>query len=101
MELADILGILREHAEELRERFSVKRIAVFGSYAKGSFNDASDVDVYVEFDLSSVTYDKYIELISYLESLLGKKVDLITKEGLRSIRISDIRDDIVKHLVYV
>ena len=66
---AQILQTLREHNEALR-RYSVRRIALFGSYAKGEETPASDIDFLVEFDRP--TYDNFYNLIAHLEKLSGR-----------------------------
>ena len=49
MELGNILSILRKHEKELRERFRVKKISVFGSCSRGEQSNLSDVDILIEF----------------------------------------------------
>ncbi|AFV22643.1 DNA polymerase beta domain-containing protein region [Methanolobus psychrophilus R15] len=45
----DVLGILREHENVIMERFDVKKVGVFGSFARGEEHEDSDVDILVEF----------------------------------------------------
>jgi len=99
-EIDRIMRILKEHKEELKRDFSVKKIGVFGSYTKGEQTPESDIDIYVEFDMKSLTFDKYLELIDYLEKLLGRKIDLITKYGVETIRIPYIKEEIKRSLIY-
>jgi predicted nucleotidyltransferase len=56
--------------------YGVKRIGLFGSHAKGAPSERSDVDLVVEF--ARPIGLKFIEFAEYLESLLGKKVDVLT-----------------------
>ncbi|ADG13254.1 DNA polymerase beta domain protein region [Methanocaldococcus infernus ME] len=95
-----ILNILRKHKSELK-KFGVKRIGLFGSYARDEQKETSDIDILVEFEEGQATYDNYINLIPYLENLFNKKVDVITIEGLKSIRIKEIKEDIKKRVIYV
>ncbi len=60
----------------------------------------SDIDIYVEFDLRTLTYEKYLGLLEYLEKLLGRKIDLITKDGVETIRIPYIKEDIKRSVIY-
>jgi len=99
-EIDRIMRILKEHKEELKRDFSVKKIGIFGSYTKGEQTPESDIDIYVEFDMKSLTFDKYLELIDYLEKLLGRKIDLITKYGVETIRIPYIKEEIKRSLIY-
>ena len=77
--LEEIEAILRKHKEELRERFGVRSIAIFGSYARGEESELSDVDILVEFE-RPVGWE-IVDLRDYLEELLGLPVDLITKNA--------------------
>ncbi|MGC9019527.1 MAG: nucleotidyltransferase family protein [Candidatus Bipolaricaulaceae bacterium] len=45
-----ILQVLREHLPELRTRFGVRRLALYGSFARGSASEQSDVDLLVELE---------------------------------------------------
>ena len=82
MKRDEILKTLRAHRDELRKRFGVKSLAVFGSVARGEAKPESDVDILVEFE-SSPGFDGYMALKFYLEDLLGRKVDLVMKSALK------------------
>jgi len=99
-EIDRIIRILKDHKEELKRRFSLKKIGVFGSYTREEQTPESDIDIYVEFDIKNLTFDKYLELIDYLEKLLGRKIDLITKYGVETIRIPYIKEEIKRSLIY-
>jgi len=60
----------------------VKRIGLFGSYAREEEHEESDIDLIVEFDAGKKIYDNFIELCFFLEDLLCHKVDLLTPESL-------------------
>jgi hypothetical protein len=78
----EILEILRKHRDELRKRFGVKSLAVFGSVARGEAGPESDVDILVEFE-GRATFDRYMGLKLFLEDLLGRRVDLVTRKALK------------------
>lgn len=99
--MSEVIQILKEKRAFLRERFAVKEIGIFGSYSKSQQNEDSDIDIYVEFYFEELTVDKYLSLINYLESIFNKKIDLITKDGLRTIRIPEVKKDIEEHIIYV
>lgn len=80
--LARIKRILRNHLPELRERYSVKSLGVFGSYVRGEQKKQSDLDVLVEFEQAPSLF-KYIDLENYLSDLVGIKVDLVMKKTLK------------------
>jgi len=73
---------LKDSAEEIRQRFSVKSLSVFGSIARDETTDNSDVDVLVVFD-QKASFDVFMDLKFYLEELLGTGVDLVTDKALR------------------
>lgn len=77
-----ILLLLSEHLPEVRERFGVRRLAVFGSAARDELRPKSDVDVLVEFE-GATTFDHYFSLRDVLEQVLGRRVDLVTHHGLK------------------
>ena len=99
-EIDRIMKVLKDHKEELKRDFSVKKIGIFGSYTREEQTPESDIDIYVEFDIKNLTFDKYLELIDYLEKLLGRKIDLITKYGVETIRIPYIKEEIKRSLIY-
>ena len=82
MRRAKALQILAEHQPELRERFGVKSLRLFGSVARDEASEQSDVDVLVDFD-STPSLFGFLRLKTYLQDLLGANVDLITETGLK------------------
>jgi predicted nucleotidyltransferase len=77
-----IREVLARNRRELRRRFKVKDIGVFGSYVRGEQRKKSDVDVLVEFE-EPVGFFEFIALEDYLADLLGVKVDLVSKKALK------------------
>ncbi len=94
----NILDTLKEQLPYLK-RYSVKRIGLFGSYAKGNQTKKSDIDLVVEFE--KPTLDNYMELIVYLENLFGKNVDILTPTGIRGIRRKKVAKNINRSTIYV
>ena len=94
-----LIKILRNEMLHLKDAFGVKKIALFGSFAKKNYTKKSDVDMLVEFNKPS--FDKFMDLVFYLENLFGRKVDILTPEGIRSIRVKKVAEDIKRSLVYV
>lgn len=76
------IEVLRQHMPELRERYGVTSLGVFGSYVRGGQKKRSDLDVLVEFDGRPMGLLKYIKLENYLSDLLGVKVDLVERSSL-------------------
>ena len=79
--MIDALAVIERHGDEVRA-LGARRIGVFGSFARGQARDDSDVDVYVEFDDDKRTYDNFFALHELLESVLGRRVDLVTDKAL-------------------
>lgn len=77
-----IRGILTQHKQELRKRFKVKEIGIFGSCVRNEQKKKSDVDILVEF-AEPVGLFEFMDLEEYLEKLLGTKVDLVSKKALK------------------
>ncbi|GMW05523.1 MAG: nucleotidyltransferase family protein [Gammaproteobacteria bacterium] len=82
MNKASVLKLLAAHDEEIRRRFAVRSLAVFGSAARDELRDTSDIDLLVQFT-GPATFDGYMDLKFYLEKLVGRPVDLVTDKGLR------------------
>ena len=76
------LAILAAHRQELRERFGVKSLRLFGSVARDEASERSDVDVIVDFDVTPSLFG-FLSLQGYLRDLLGTNVDLVTETGLK------------------
>lgn len=76
------LKILRQHFPEIKEKYSVSYLGIFGSYVRGEQTSDSDLDILVEFVEKPGLFE-YIELEDYLSDLLGVKVDLVMKSALK------------------
>ncbi len=63
--------------------FGVKKIGLFGSFARGEQTDTSDIDILVEFYQNHKTFDNYMDLKFFLEDLLNRKVDLVIAEAIK------------------
>jgi predicted nucleotidyltransferase len=77
-----VLEELRRHRQEIEARFAIKHLSVFGSAARDELCEDSDIDVLVEFN-GKATFDGYMELKFYLENLLGRNVDLVTRDAVK------------------
>lgn len=80
----------------LRQKYNVKRVGIFGSYARGEERRGSDVDIMVEFT-QPIGFFAFIRLEGYLSHILNKKVDLVSKKAIKPA----IKRDIMKDLRYV
>ncbi len=95
----DTIEKIRKQRDYLFSEFGVEKIGLFGSVVTGTDNDSSDIDLIVE--LSRPMGLKFIRLVEYLEGILGRKVDLLTRDGLENIRVKKVADDIRSTLTYV
>ncbi|WP_211250173.1 nucleotidyltransferase family protein [Mesoaciditoga lauensis] len=93
--LEEIKKILRDHEKMLSERFKVKSIMIFGSYARNEQKEGSDVDIIVDF--SEPIGLEFIDLKEYLEEILRMKVDLVTPRAIRE----KMRKSILKEAVNI
>lgn len=78
---AALLRFMKEKQTDLARRFSVRRIGVFGSMVRDNAGPSSDVDILVE--LAEPTFDHYMDLKFYLESMLGRPVDLVLHDAIK------------------
>src|SRR3990172_2957020 len=60
----------------------VRRLALFGSVARGEARPDSDVDLLVQFSPGAKSFDRFLALSELLETLLGRRVELVTTESL-------------------
>lgn len=87
---------LAEHKQELRDRFKVEEIGIFGSYVRKEQKKKSDLDVLVSFS-ETIDLFTFVELENYLSDILGVKVDLVMKDSLKP----RLKDRILNEAVYV
>ena len=90
----DILDTLSRHQTEIKA-MGVRRLAVFGSVARGEERPDSDVDILVEFN-RSVGLFEFLDVKERLEALLGRTVDLATLDALKP----QMRGRILSEVVY-
>lgn len=81
-QIEDIISKLREIMPVLAEKYSVRNLEAFGSYARGQQSEGSDIDILVEFH-ETIDLFKFMELEDFLGEALGVKVDLVMKDTLK------------------
>jgi predicted nucleotidyltransferase len=96
---AKVVRTLQKEMPYLRDHFGVKKLALFGSLSKKSHVPPHDVDILIEF-IAPIGF-RFIDLANYLEKKLGKKTDILTTEGLSSIRVDKVARSIKDNLYYV
>jgi uncharacterized protein len=91
----EIIAKLSKHKEVLKSKYPLKLIGLFGSVARGDSSEFSDVDILVEF--SEPVGMEVVDLVMELETLLNKRVDLVTTKAIKP----SMRPYIEKDLIYV
>ncbi len=82
-DLEGVQQVLRDLMPELQERYGVKFLGVFGSYATGQQRKRSDVDILVEFTEGvPMSLIRFVTLELELGKSLGRKVDLVERSAL-------------------
>ena len=94
-----ILNSIEDQMPYLAAEYGVARIGLFGSFASQTADDKSDIDLLVEFN-DPIGF-RFMELVDFLEALLGRDVDVLTPAGLQGIRVKRVADNIYESVVYV
>ena len=90
------IEILKKNENSIKKKYGVKKIGVFGSFARGEGKEGSDVDILVDLKNGCKTFDNYMELKFFLEDLFSRNIDLVTMEALRP----QLKDNILQEVVY-
>lgn len=85
---------LKKYKPVLQKKYKVKKIAIFGSYARGEQSEHSDVDILVEF-YEPIGWE-FVDLKELLEKITGKKVDLVTVKALKP----QLKETILSEAIY-
>jgi predicted nucleotidyltransferase len=88
--------ILAEHKQQLKDRYKVEEIGIFGSYVRKEQKKKSDLDVLVSFS-ETIDLFRFVELENYLSDILDVKVDLVMKDPLKP----RLKDNILNEAIYV
>lgn len=92
-ELTCIKQILTQLKPELKQKYFVNSIGLFGSIVRDDFTEKSDVDIIVDF--SKPIGIEFIDLADYLENKLSKKVDLVSRNGVKAKYFHQIESEII------
>jgi predicted nucleotidyltransferase len=88
-----IISDLSSMKEELAKTFGVSALGLFGSLTREDFTDKSDIDILVDF--SRPIGMEFFTLADVLESRLKRKVDLITRDGIKPRYFEAIKEDLI------
>jgi hypothetical protein len=78
----EVIEIIRSIKPEIKARYGVQRLGLFGSYAREQQQRKSDIDILVAFSRDIDLFD-FLDLREYLESRLDSKVDLVMESALK------------------
>lgn len=91
----EILHFLTTHKQLFKQTYGVEQIGLFGSFARQSAHEGSDVDLLVEFETGKKTLRNFFGFKRYLEKNLGAKVDLGMESALKPVVRESIKNDIL------
>lgn len=99
MDKDEVIRLMKKHSNFLLIEYGISKIGIFGSIVKGTMTEDSDLDIVVEFN-KPIGF-KFNRLVEYLENLFERKVDVLTKDGIKNIRVKEVARNIERNLVYV
>jgi predicted nucleotidyltransferase len=86
--------ILTAHLDELKRKYPIEQLALFGSITREDFNPGkSDVDIMVEFN-GDIGWE-FFDLKDELEKLLEHEVDLVSRRAIKPHYWEHIKDDVI------
>jgi predicted nucleotidyltransferase len=91
--LDNIKKRLKINKESLMAKYPIKSIAIFGSYAREEQKKSSDLDLMVEFN--GKIGIEFVDLADELEKLIGFKVDLVSKNGIKPNYFNQIKSELI------
>ena len=91
--LRQIKSVLAQHKSELAQKYHLRQLRIFGSYARKDKTAQSDIDLLVEFD--GPIGLEFVTLAEELEALLGVKVDLVSVNAIKPRMFKIIKKDLV------
>lgn len=92
-QLSDIKKILEQVKPEIAQKYHVHTLGLFGSVVRDDFSSASDIDIVVDF--SQPVGIEFVDLAAFLEKRLQRKVDLVSKNGIKETYFNAIEGEIV------
>jgi len=96
----EVLHLLADN-KDMIDKFGVKKIGIFGSVVRNEAKPESDLDIVVEFEKGKANFRNVGGLIEFLENLFGTEVDILTPDGIESIRIDYIKKKVKEEIEYV
>ncbi len=91
--LQEIKSTLSNHKQYLFDNYPIESLAIFGSYSRNEQNANSDVDIIVEFN--GKIGIKFVDLAEEIENIIGSKVDVVSKKGIKEKYLKVIESDLI------
>ena len=95
----EVIQFLKANSQHFKNQYGISKVAIFGSYASDTASQESDIDLIV--DLDQPLGFKFYSFIEEIENSLNKKVDVLTMDGINSIRSEKIKTNIKQSMEYV
>ena len=92
-ELLQIKDLLTQLKPEIISKYNVTSIGLFGSIVRDDFNEESDIDIIVDF--SKPIGIEFIDLADFLELKINKKIDLVSKNGVKGKYFESFKSEII------
>jgi hypothetical protein len=89
----EILNLIAKNKPELETRFKVRRLGLFGSYARGEQHAHSDVDILVDVDPSIGL--EFVTLAERIEALLGVPVEIVSRRAIKPRHLKILEKDLI------
>jgi len=90
----DILSILRHAKPNLKKKYQLRSLALFGSYSRGDNTGDSDVDILVEFE-QPISGLRFVQLADDIESCIGLSADVVPADGVKPRYLGVIQKDLI------
>lgn len=95
-QIKQVSNTLEQYKANLTQDYHIKKIGIFGSFARGDMTKKSDIDILIEF-AHPIGLFKFVELEQKLSTILGRRVDLVTKQALKPL----IKKEVLQQTIYV
>lgn len=90
----EIIKLLRAKKQELKDKYALTELGLFGSYARGDYNENSDIDILVDFS-THIDGFRYIKLAHELEDLLQQKIDMVSRKGIKEKYLPFVENSLI------
>jgi uncharacterized protein len=88
-----ISSVLAANREKLVLKYHLKSIGIFGSFTRDDFTDDSDIDILIDYDQPLGI--EFIDLADELETILNRKIDLVSRKGIKPKYFEEIQKDLL------